>query len=118
MRLDLSEVAVSECSEVEPREKCHYDEYREEYLQLGKQFLPEYASVSEIAEPHPVRDEADHHKQEADDDGYQHDDYGQALARVSAFSLEFDLIVSIDVFLFAECQCSSPPFRLVTNTVD
>jgi len=118
MRLDLPEIAVSECSEVEPREKRHHYEYREEYLQLGQQLLPEDARVSEVIEPHPVRDEADHHKQEADDDGYQHDDYGQTLARVSAFTLEFDLIVSVDVFLFAECQCSSPPFRLVTNTTD
>ena len=118
MRLDLPEIAVSQCSEVEPRKKSHHDEYREENLELSQEFLPEYARISKVTEPHPVRDEAYHHEQEADDDGYQHDDYGQALARVSAFSLEFDLIVSIDVFLFAECQCSSPPFRLVTNTVD
>ena len=110
MRLDLPEIAVSQCSEVEPRKKSHHDEYREENLELSQEFLPEYARISKVTEPHPVRDEAYHHEQEADDDGYQHDDYGQALARPSAFALERCFFVIIDLFLAAECHFYSPPF--------
>ena len=110
MRFDLLEVAVSECPEIEPRKQGHYNEYREEYFQLSQELLPEYTCISEIAEPHPVSDEAYHHEQEADDDGYQHDYDGQTLAASPAFALEFDLFVSVYVFLSAECHFFSPPF--------
>lgn len=75
MRFYLLEVPVFESPEIEPREKCDNNKYRNSKFELRKQSLPEYACVSQILEPHPVGDESDAHDQERQHKSYDHDSY-------------------------------------------
>ena len=74
MRFYLAEIPVLECPQIKPCKQSHYNEYRNADHEFREKFLPEYAGVAQILEPHPVSNEIDHHHDKADNNRNQHDD--------------------------------------------